>query len=256
MRVQPHEFYDEQSASRYPFADTADLTSDDGLTFPADTFLDALLYPVDLTVGAYLASVAVSPDTVVLTLGDAQSDHVASGFFDPRNPPDTVALFDGHSRPAGVLIASPLQLAIFQTWRSGTHTFARGSTEFVASVCVPAPESCVRGVLLETGELFVNDVWLVGRGGVVFRQTSDGAIRVDAVGDPLFRRQLCAPLPDAFVTPRFVQTINGIGPDAHGGFVFTVGSDLAADTVLRIYPESDSSLKIEVIGQRITDAFD
>lgn len=41
------EFENENSYRNYPFAGTAEIRSDDGVEFPSDVFVDALLYPVN-----------------------------------------------------------------------------------------------------------------------------------------------------------------------------------------------------------------
>lgn len=255
MRLSGQEFYDEQRVSRYPFADDADLMSSTGLSFPTDVFLDAVIYAVEGGVGYYLSDVYVAAGKVTLSVGRQGVAVVATGVFDPRQGKNTIALSDTYSRPAGLLIADPVKLAIFQTWPAGHHEFRRTSTEFVASCCIPAPEQCLRGLQLDDGTLFVNDVWLVGDGGVVVRQTEEGHVRVDAVGDPLFARRLCLPFSELFVTPQFLRTINHIGPDAYGGFTLTVGSQVAPETILRIYPDGNNTLVIEVVGQNLTDQF-
>jgi len=118
----------------------------------------------------------------------------------------------------------------------------------------------------------VGDVWLVGDDGVVFSvsdkvvpvpgtcQTQDiRQIRIDVVGDPLFRRRLCQPN-NLFQTPKFLQQLRVIGPnmdfvvppDADGNVIVTVANDLAADTVLRITSVADG-IEIGAVGS-VTDA--
>ena len=73
------------------------------------------------------------------------------------------------------------------------------------------------------------------------------SIRVDVVGDPLFKRRVS---PESFVTPSFIKSINGIEPDDKGDFKIAVGTYLANDTILRIYPDlSLPGLRIELVGQ-------
>jgi hypothetical protein len=98
------------------------------------------------------------------------------------------------------------------------------------------------------------DVWLIGEDGVVLRK-DENAIRVDIVGDPLFKRKLCTTTGgniELFVTPNFVRTVNGIKPDEYGNFTITANNELAGDTILRIYPDAANNVvKIEFVGQRL-----
>ena len=79
-------------------------------------------------------------------------------------------------------------------------------------------------------------------------------IRVDIVGDPLFRRRLCNPH-SLFKTPRFIQKVRVVakntqficGPDANGELKMTVINDLAPDTVLRVRAV-DGGMIIEAVG--------
>ena len=87
---------------------------------------------------------------------------------------------------------------------------------------------------------------------MVVRQEGDDVIRVDIVGDPLFRRQLCFPI-DLFKPPGFVKTINGCRPDAAGNFNLTVGGHINDETIMRVR-KTDSGLTIEAVGSTIQQA--
>jgi hypothetical protein len=128
----------------------------------------------------------------------------------------------------------------------------------------------VRGIQLETGELFVGDVWLVGDDGVVLQseeltvpvpgtcetQTLQ-VIRVDVVGDPLFRRRLCADA-NLFSTPQFVQRLRVVGPnmtfdavpDSNGNVSLTTVDDLAERPVLRIRTKQEG-IEISAVGSAL-----
>ena len=79
------------------------------------------------------------------------------------------------------------------------------------------------------------------------RNRGDGDnIRIDIVGDPLFRRSLCSPK-NLFTTPRFVTTINQCQPGPGGNVQLIVGHQDSPDAVARIYP-ADGGLRIEAAG--------
>ena len=98
------------------------------------------------------------------------------------------------------------------------------------------------------------DAWLVGSNGLVVTRDTDGSIRFDAIGDPLFLRSLCEPLTPStlFVTPQVLKTINGLPPDDDGNFNISVGANLAEDNILRIVPtptDTGYALSISLVGK-------
>lgn len=245
------EFRDQFEPTLYPFMDMATLTSiSTGQTIDRDLFLDASLYPIG-SVGnfVYISNINISAREVVISIADNTRQEKARAVFDPLAAPDLVRVFDEWERPAGVLVSDALRLARFSSWAEGGHQFRADATTFVPSCVIPTPEIGVRGVITEKDDLFTGDMMIVGDNGVVVRQEDDDVIRVDIVGDPLFRRQLCFPV-DLFKPPGFVKTINGCPPDEYGNFNITVGDHLNETTVVRIY-KKDSGLVIEAIGTPI-----
>lgn len=256
------------STTNYPFADRATLINAEGRIILEGLFLDAALYPIGGQHGLHLSKVTITNQDITLTIGDNRQSELASGTFALIQPPDTVSLIDNFGRPAGVIISESARLQILQSWGVGEHVFTLAATEFVATVCMPTPEIGLRGIMLEDGSLCVGDVWLVGEAGVIVREEFINLpteyapnpyriIRIDVVGDPLFRRRLCEP-PDLFVTPRFIKTIrvkHDLGefictPDACGDFKLAVGNNLAVDTVLRIRSVAEGII-IECVGETL-----
>lgn len=253
------EFRDEQSDSRYPFKDTATLKATSGAELARDTFLDAALYPINATAPLYISSITVTTNSVTITVSDVTQNDVCSATYTPLNPPTTgtLALRDTYGRPAGVLVATRTQLALIGGWEPKTHNFNAGAAEFVSGVCYPAKEPGVRGLLLnETQELITDDIWLIGRDGVVVRADppASNTIRVDIVGVPLFKRRDCLDADlqpvGTFVPKTLLQTINGNPPDEFGNFNITVSAQSPNDTVLRVYPEN-GVLKITTVGSKV-----
>lgn len=252
--------------TRYPFSSRATLTNDEGRVLLEGVLLDGALYPIGAATGLFLASAEITFQTVTLTLATPTQPAIATGSFDLLNPPDQIIFYDAYGRPAGNLISEGRRLSLFQSWGVGTHTFSAAQTEFAASCVFPTPEVGVRGIRLETGELFVGDVWIVGGAGVVLRASDSSTveangdaqsvtnIRIDVVGDPLFRRRLCSPA-NMFVTPQFVTTLRVVGPnmtfdvtpDASGTVRIATSNDLVADTVLRIHTTA-TSIEIGAVG--------
>lgn len=265
-RIQFPQWRAEHEPTRYPFASEATLTNGEQF-LPAGTLLDACLYPIGGGADLYLSAVVVDHDRVTVFFGDAADARLCSGSFDLVSPPDTVPLVDAFGRSAGLLVSESSRLGLFGAWGLGTFAFEAEQTPLAATVCFPQPAVGVRGIRVPDGTVLTGDVWFVGEDGVVLRKETVEVppercgparaytvIRVDVVGDPLFRRRLCTPT-DLFETPRYVQSIvfsDGrqvveCGPGPYGDVKVTVNNDLAADTVLRVHP-TEAGTKIGVVG--------
>lgn len=246
------EFRDQYADTLYPFMDGASLTAQaTGQSIDRDLFIDASLYPIGSTGGfIYVSNINIQPRAVRISFADRTRREKASVTFDPLFAPDLLRVHDEWDRPAGVIVSESLKLARFSSWEPGDHTFQPAATQFVPSALIPTPEVGVRGILTAKDELFTGDLLIVGENGVVVRQELDPeVIRVDIVGDPLFRRRLCTPI-DLFTTPRFIKTINGCAPDKYGNFNLTVGDHFNETTIVRVY-KSDDGLVIEAVGTTV-----
>lgn len=247
------EWRDEQASSRYPFTDSSSLEGDNGILIEKDIILDAVIYIIGATPPIYLKSITSEARLLTITIANADDSLAITGSFDPFDSGDTIPLIDSYGRPAGLLVCDAERISRFRSWPFGTYSFALNA-EFVESVCVPFPNQHLEGFLLPDGSLMAADVWMIGEDGVVLRK-DENAIRVDIVGDPLFKRKLCTTTGgniELFVTPNFVRTVNGIKPDEYGNFTITANNELAGDTILRIYPDAANNVvKIEFVGQRL-----
>lgn len=273
VEIRHPEWRKSHEPTRYPFAENATLKSGND-TILEETFLDAIFYPVGNSRRLYLSQIDVGHEEVTLYIGTPLNRLLASGNFEHLNPPNEIAFEDDFDRPAGVLVSEAERLAVFQSWSVGTHVFTPDVTEFATTVSVPTPEIGVRGILLEDGSFFAGDVWLVGDDGIVLREETVSVsakpagcdqgetemvsvIRVDIVGDTLFRRRLCQPT-DLFNTPRYIEQVTFIQgntrfacvPDDIGDIKMLVGNHLAEDTVLRIRSTPDG-IVIEAIGEQL-----
>lgn len=240
------EFYDEYAATRYPFLDTCTLRADTTQQLDLDLFLDAILYPIGNTLSLHIATISVQSRLVIITIADSRKVVVATASFDPFGVVDYVAVTDTFGRPAGALISDSDRLSRFSSWVEGLHTFPTAAAVFVPSCVIPVPAAGVRGIATTQGDTLTGSVVLVGGPGVVLRAVGDRGIRIDIIGDPLYRRRLCEAA-SAFQTPLFVQTINNCPPDQYGNISITVGSQLAEKTILRLNQTTDG-LIIEANG--------
>lgn len=268
-RIYNQEWRQENQATAYPFTWNSSLKSQDSRVLLEGTLLDAVISPVGGQAGLGITQVLVTNETITITIGDKADRQRCSGTFSLTNPPDSVELFDVYNRPAGLLVSEALRLVSLQSWGLGAHNINPGNAEFVASVCCPTPEVGLRGFLLPDGTVVSGEVWLVGDAGVVLRVESDTGpvpcqpetdgvvIRVDVVGDPLFRRRICAGAVD-FRVPRFIETVRVLHnegsfeliPDDRGEINFSPFNSLAADTALRIKPKPGGMI-IEMAGSPV-----
>ncbi len=251
-RILYPQFRDEQTDSRYPFADNAPLLSvERKLDVGRDTFIDASLYIINGDRETYISAITVTPVEIIIIVGDTGNKARASGKYSALNPPENgaVALYDFWNRPCGMLLSTPLGLSRFAAWPAETHTFKLTDTPFVASVVIPAKAPGVRGITTETEELLTGDVWLIGESGIMVRQDGENIVRFDVVGEPLFQRALCDPF-KKFQSKVFVKTINGCGPDAYGNFTLTATGHGATDAVLRVFAQ-DGNIRIDTVGRKV-----
>ena len=258
--------------TKYPFEPAATLTSDTGNKIPEESFIDAHLYPIGAGVSMFLSKISVTSEFVTFYIGDADTGSsttsVASGAISVPGTDSNVRLTDPYGRPAGVLISTSENLGLFRSFGIGDHIFGKEDTPFVAMACMPTPQVGVRGITIPDGTLFTGPVWIVGEDGVVVtketvtdpatcdtaQQTND-VIRIDVVGDPLFRRRLCVPR-NLFTTPNFIQKIRVVNgdseftcaPDEHGYFTIHGNDSLAGDAALRVRITEDGRLEFVVEG--------
>jgi hypothetical protein len=243
------QFRDEQSDSRYPFIDTATLRTGN-LEIGRTAIVDAVLYPIGGIARAYISTIEVTTQTVTIWIGAQNNNKICKAEFSAVSSGvlEDLPLVDNYNRPAGLLLVDGIEIAKLAGWPQGSHVFRATTTEFVSSVVIPAQEPGVRAVLPATDELMTDDIWLVGDQGIVVRGISEQVIRIDIVGEPLFRRLLCGPI-NQFDPPQFVKTINGCPPDIYGSFIITATDINVEDTALRVYPENNG-LRIDLLGTK------
>ena len=234
----------ENAKRNYPFADSATLTNGT-ITLPKSLLLDARLYPIGGGPRQYISAITKAATLITFTISDDTQD-LATASFDEAAIPDNgeVALYDTYGRPAGVFVSTETALRSFGSIDAGEYTFLVTETAFAATVVIPQPALGVRGVQLPSGDVLTGDVWIVGEDGIVVRDDGDGALRVDAIGDPFAEQKLCTEEETAEVQLRQpycpVKTINGVEPDEQGNIMLVTGSNQSLTNVLRIIPQADS----------------
>ena len=248
------DFREEQSASKYPFADSATLADTTGTrVLGRDSLIDAVIYAIGSDLQAHISKIIVENTQITIAIANSGGTQIAAGSYDPLAPPTNghIPLYDIYSRPAGLLLFFTDGLSLLSGWGVGTWLFKPTATEFVSTVVMPAQEKCVRAITNNVDQFFTGDVWIVGGAGVVVRTEPGNVIRVDIRGEPLFKRILCDSETAPFDPPTPLKTINGCGPDEYGNFTLTVTNTPAiADPILRISPKDDA-VHISIVGTGI-----
>lgn len=252
------EWRDENEKIKYPFSDSSTMTNGT-LTLPPTTFIDGRLYPIGGNELLYMNRITRDGSVVTIGIRASGTEELATASFSLSVPPDNGELVftDDYGRPAGMLLSSVLELGTLGAVEQGTQLFTLAQAAFTAAVVVPQPDSGVRGVITEDGDVLSGEVWMVGERGVVLRQEAE-AVRIDIVGDPYASRALCEdeepqegeaatqPVLAAFCP---VKTINGYPADDYGNFELRVGSNQSETNIMRITGQRDT-LRIELLGQR------
>lgn len=246
-----YEWRDQLKDTKYPFCDRSSLITANNLAIDKAAIYDASFYIVNWSSKLFITSIEVLSAVATqanIYVGSPANKKVAHATIDPFNIPEIITFFDTLGRPAGIMVVDSIAMSFIQTWPIGDHIF-RETAEFVPAVVLPMPDNIVSSLKCENGALVNNNVWLIGEDGVVLRLEGNNNIRVDIIGDPLFKRRQAL---DNFITPKFIKTINNIPPDDNGDFKIVVGNYEASDTILRIYPDpSLPGLRIELVGQEL-----
>lgn len=273
LGVQFHDWRDTNARRKYPFADHVNA-SNGVVDIPDDLFVDGRLYPIGANEQLYLSRITKTSNSLTFAIRATGTDELATAVFTLDDIPSNgeLAFTDTYGRPAGVLLSTETDLQSFSGLDTGEYTFLLTQTEFAAAVIVPQPAAGVRGFVLPDGTFVTGNVWLVGEDGVLIRRDTDGALRIDVIGDPFASRKLCAD-EEANEDVRAlrpycaIKTINGIEPDDKGNFQLIVGSNQSLSPILRIIPGDQSgtdvtehlggdtalnfaTLMIEMLGER------
>lgn len=245
------DWYNESEGSTYPFGDDASFVTDTGLTLGRTAILDAVIYP-DADILPRLTAITTDRTSAEFTFSDESGNVVASGTKTHGDGSQAVYLTDPLDRQIGVLVLNEDGELPFIGWPVGEHALDLP----LVPTCVIPVVSVVEGFLTEGEDYTSGKVFLVGDAGVVVRPEPDPdpgvpAIRIDLVGDPLFRRRICSPQ-DRFTTPNFVRTINGLAPNEFGEFPIAVGQHLSPEPIVRIETDVETSrVSFRIIGTGI-----
>lgn len=222
------DYRDEHKLTKYPFVDTATLVSTKNeITLPQDIFCDASIYIPGAIAPVYIQKLSITSIKITLTVSDYAKQNTAIGEIVPRS--NSIELYNSSEQQVGILVASN-DLTYFTSLPKGEYEFTASSTSFVPRCIIPLKDIGVTSMGVYADKQVYGDIWLIGKDGIIIRYVDD-AIRIDIVGDPLFKR-----VDPTFEVPTFIKTINGVSSDEYGNFKITVSPE---DDILRIDNSSD-----------------
>lgn len=224
------EYRDANRLTKYPFVDTATLTSIDGnLTLSQEVFCDASIYIPGAVAPVYIQKLSITGSGIKITVSDYSKKYTATGEITPKS--DSVKLVNNSEHQVGILVAS-VDLTYFTSIPKGEYEFTYKATSFVPRCVVPLKDVGVTSIGVSGGKQLYGDIWLIGKDGIVIRYDDEKeVIRFDIVGDPLFKRE-----DENFKVPSYIKMINGVPANDFGNFNIAVVND---NDILRIDNGSD-----------------
>jgi hypothetical protein len=234
----------ERETGNYPFADSIDLLAGGNRTIGPGVFVDAAVCVTGGVAPLYLSRIEVSGTDVTFWIGDENEQLMASGTYIYGDENAVIQLTDIAGRPGGILVSESERLSKFNGWDSGNYDFDATQTMFAARATICPPLQGVSTLRDNTGQELRGDVWLVGDQGVLLRWV-DNAIRVDVIGDPLFRRRLCGG-DGAYPDRTFVKHFAGLAPNTRGDLGITV-EDNDKGSIIRVI-SGPSGIEISTVG--------
>ena len=170
------EWRDSNEDRNYPFAENTSLVAVEGVAIPADTLIDAMLYPINLVGDLYVSKIDATEQLIELRDTDDES---LKGFSSVPFTEDLIPFYDSFGRHIGTLVAGDSLASL-----NGVYTYTPTTAVLASTVVAPQNQAGVRGLQLDSGEVLTGEVTIVGRHGVVLTTADDGTIRIDVVGSP------------------------------------------------------------------------
>lgn len=260
------EFRDATSGTKYPFIDTASLTSNGAndapiITLPNDLFIDLSIFiPGNIGFGVILSDINVSQSTVSIYFGYGSGARAGSSTYcvgtismlqdivdeDATIPlyltalSPTNASYVDKTKRVGTVVMNKLKLAYFKGLPLGHYIFNPDtSTRVVPSCIVAMPNLGVTSISVNerTKDNTVSGrIWLVGHDGVFLRTDANdpNRIRIDVVGDNLYKKAALGVEKYDYAKP--IRSINNVPADEFGGFII---STTGLTDALRVNTDSD-----------------
>lgn len=191
--------------TRWPFTDSATYRDATGvLEIPLAAVEDARLWaPLDTVARVFLKELVLADGTLTLTFATTAKDVASATATDPRQ--QRVALYSPVGDTAGYVRFGVGGLAAVMDNPTGTYRFSSTAMELVPAAVTPLTAPGLRSIRDAKGAV-AQELRIVGGEGVRLVASPSG-IRVDAVGDPFYRRDTCE---DADVMSRSINPVRRI----------------------------------------------
>ena len=263
---------DTNSRAKFPFVDSATLQSRENYLIPHRSIVDLRYYGKNTKAPVYISQILSFPNYFVINFSDSESRNIASA--DSRNSRTlndgyvSITIKQPHDVDAGTIIVNKDIFVRSLPADGETLVFASNATEFVSSVIFSNLDSGVTGIVDESGTRINDEVWLIGKDGIVLEDTGNH-VTVHASGDPLYKRKLKGGDPAQYSTVRALKALRlnnsvDITPDQYGNINFILNNATAiagstgllpssgavtanADNIFRVKKE-DTGIKLELLG--------
>ncbi|MFC1453604.1 hypothetical protein ACFLQL_00300 [Verrucomicrobiota bacterium] len=157
------EYSNQNSQRSYPFNDNATLLTAETISLPLDLFIDAMLYPFNVSEPVYLAEINQVTDRIIIK-GVTSDDIYGIGIIDNWST-NTIIVYDSedYMRQIGTLCIGPGVTALQAGF---TYLFEPEATTFCGTVFSPVNQEGVQGFVLDDGSLVYGDVTFQGENGL------------------------------------------------------------------------------------------
>lgn len=173
----------------YPFKDTASLRSTDGgLQMDQRWIVDARFWPITSGSRVYLRSLERSNTSLSLVLA-GPSGILGRSTVDITGSATRAVFFDTRSNQIGYL-QSAAGWGFMIDYPEDSYRFGIDATELIPTVVTPQVRGGVSAVFDDVG-LFLTGEWRIVGGEGVELVAESGGVRINIIGDELYRRDTC-----------------------------------------------------------------
>lgn len=188
--VRHRQWGDQHRGQPYPFKDTATLRDSSGeFEINPSWIKDASIWPITGSSRVFLRSIERKVDQLTFTISSLEETLMTATVGRSDLSRSRLAFYDSTGYQSGFFQLSAGALASIYDNPTGIYRFGVNATEFVPKVVVPRSVSGV--VSISDGDTPLTDeVRMVGGDGVEL-VGSTGQVKVNVIGDSLYRRDVC-----------------------------------------------------------------
>lgn len=184
-------WYQETLRNPYPFVDTASLTDASGLLkLQKGWIIEARIWAsMETAARTYLRSIARTKDLLTFTISTTEEDLCTAEVTDFTKT--RLAFFDAGGSQVGYMTFAPGALSLIHDRASQVYQFSVDAAEFTAGSVISVRSSGLNSIRDAQAAAISEELILVGGEGIALHVIDGSTIRVDVIGDPYFRRDIC-----------------------------------------------------------------